>query len=336
MALLPGVPGNIALLEGPLLLGYLFSYGLQGILIVQMYIYYTNFPDDRVWLKRLVWMLFFIECLGTAFGTHAAWKAFAAGWGDLEALNKPVWSFAAFPPMCGFIALVVHSFFGWRIWVLGKTLIIPCLIVAVSLTQCVSAFYTGIQFAVIGDFRRIKLLTSYIVIWLGGSAACETIIAITMVTFLFRARNSAFRDTNSVLNRLITLTIETGMATALATLTEIALLVAFSHTNLHFLICIMLAKLYSNTLLATLNARALLRNPSQSSQQYIHAKKTLLWDDAPNPSPTPRSGRNYAHVSTRAESRGSTQSDIIFLEHGTNASSVWSSKADPATSKNAY
>lgn len=55
---------------------------------------------------------------------------------------------------------------------------------------------------------------------------------------LFRARNPAFRDTNTVLNRLIILTVETGMATALATLVEIILLVGSSHNNLHFLVCV--------------------------------------------------------------------------------------------------
>jgi hypothetical protein len=328
MAVLSGVPKDIALLEGPLLLGYLFSYGLQGILIVQIYIYYTNFPNDRAWLKALVWMLFVVECLGTIFGTHAAWKALGAGWGDLEALHKPVWSFTAFPPICGFVAFSVHSFFCWRIWVLGRQLVIPCLVVAVSLTQCVSAFYTGVKFAIIGDFQRIKLLTSYIIIWLGGSAICDSIIAITMVTFLFRARNSAFQDTNTVLNRLITLTVETGMATALATLVEIILLVASSHNNLHFLVCIMLAKLYSNTLLATLNARIVLRAASQSSQQYIDAKKTLLWDDEPGPFPTPRVSRNYVPGFT---SGGSQQGDTMLLEPSTEENLIWSSKAGPAT-----
>jgi hypothetical protein len=73
-------------------------------------IYYTNFPDDRAHLKVLVWMLFFVECLGTVFGTHAAWKALGAGWGDLEALTKPVWSFTAFPPICGFGKVIfVHQ-----------------------------------------------------------------------------------------------------------------------------------------------------------------------------------------------------------------------------------
>jgi len=41
--------------------------------------------------------LFFTECLGTIFGTHAAWRNFASHWGDMAVLTKPVWSFVAFP-----------------------------------------------------------------------------------------------------------------------------------------------------------------------------------------------------------------------------------------------
>lgn len=68
---------------------------------------------------------------------------------------------------------------------------------------------------------------------------------------------------------------------------------------------------YSNTLLATLNARIVLRTSSQSSQQYVDARKTLLWDDEPGPFPTPRVSRNYVPGFT---SGGSQQGDTILLE----------------------
>lgn len=58
---------------------------------------------------------------------------------------------------------------------------------------------------------------------------------------------------------------------------------------------------YSNTLMATLNARAILRTPSQTSQQYDNARKLTLWNDAPDPVSL-RSASHGVHVFTTTES----------------------------------
>jgi hypothetical protein len=57
----------------------------------------------------IVWGLFFVECLAAAFSAHAAWHTLGAGWGDLEVLIKPIWSFTALPPLCGFGEIVYLS-----------------------------------------------------------------------------------------------------------------------------------------------------------------------------------------------------------------------------------
>jgi len=294
--------------------------------MVQMYIYYTNFPDDRTPIKVLVWGFFFVECLAAAFSAHAAWHALGAGWGDLEALIKPIWSFTALPPLCGSVALIVQLFFCWRIFALGKTVVIPIIIAVIAFVQCGFAFHTGIWIAATGNLRLGKIIPSYVVM-LGASGICDLIITTTLVTFLLRARTS-FHGTNTVLNRLITLTVETGMVTAIATWVEIVLLVVHRQDNLHFIICIMLGKLYSNTLLATLNARVALRASSQTSQQFKDAKKPLLWDDEPDPTTlhdpmtinapmtlnvpmTLNSTPHRVHISTTTETR---KDDIGILE----------------------
>ena len=114
---------------------------------------------------------------------------------------------------------------------------------------------------------------------LGASGLCDVIIATTMVMFvsdhilkyvaLFKlppaghSKNCIYYGTNEdVLNKLITLTVETGLITALATNFEIILLVVYRHTNMHFIMyvifsndrrfceitafrCLMLGKMYA-------------------------------------------------------------------------------------------
>ena len=96
---------------------------------------------------------------------------------------------------------------------------------------------------------------------IGASGVCDLIITTTMLTFvshhiislnnpnplkllfpqLLRAKTS-FHGTNTMLNRLITLTVETGMLTAVATWVEIVLLVVRPQDNLHLIMYVYLTE----------------------------------------------------------------------------------------------
>ncbi|ETW75416.1 hypothetical protein HETIRDRAFT_456026 [Heterobasidion irregulare TC 32-1] len=219
MAPLSSVPPDIALIQGPLLLGYLFGYGLFGVLVVQMYFYHLNFPKDHRWMKTFVWIVFSAEILLSVFSTIAAWQLFAEGWGDLDSLVAPTWSFTALPSICGF-------------------------------TTC------------------------SIIVWLASGAACDVMITAVMVRFLIRASSSShWMDTKDTLNKLIKLTVETGMITAFGATIELILFWAFHQNNVHFI-------LYSNTILATLNARAGFRGGSSVWSSSAQGRSVALWEDS--------------------------------------------------------
>ncbi|KAJ7160892.1 hypothetical protein C8R46DRAFT_1105856 [Mycena filopes] len=55
---IPGI--NVALLW---VLGYMWSYALWGVLVVQVYLYSEMFPKDRAGIKAVVWSMFLIETL---------------------------------------------------------------------------------------------------------------------------------------------------------------------------------------------------------------------------------------------------------------------------------
>lgn len=258
---LPGVPEDITLITGPLLLGYLFNWGLFGILILQVYIYYLSFPNDSRVIKSLVYGLFFVDCIQTSLTTHNAWHFLSKGWGDLRVLSDPGWSWIAVPLLSGIVSATVQLFFAWRIWVLSKSVPLAGLIVSIAVTQGLCAMYSGIRFAIINDVTKIASLFPTATIWLGGSALCDFIITISMVTFLARA-STGFSQTDSVITKLIRMTVETGLVTTTVAITELILYLVYPHNNLHMIPALALAKLYTNTLLATFNSRSLAFNSS--------------------------------------------------------------------------
>ncbi|QRV79274.1 hypothetical protein RhiJN_07289 [Ceratobasidium sp. AG-Ba] len=251
----PGVPDDIQLITGPLLLGYLFNWGLFGILIVQVYIYYLSFPNDSRVIKSLVYGLFFVDCVQTALTTHNAWHFLSRGWGDLHVLDDPGWSWIAVPLLSGIVSATVQLFFAWRIWVLSKSIPLAGLIVSIAVAQGLCAMYSGIKFAILNDITKIASLFPSATVWLGGSALCDFIITISMVTFLARA-STGFSQTDTVITKLIRMTVETGMVTTTAAISELILYLVYQHNNLHMIPALALAKLYTNTLLATFNSRS--------------------------------------------------------------------------------
>lgn len=251
----PGVPEDIQLITGPLLLGYLFNWGLFGILILQVYIYYLSFPNDSRLIKSLVYGLFFADCIQTALTTHNAWHFLSRGWGDLRVLSDPGWSWIAVPLFSGVVSSTVQLFFAWRIWVLSKSVPLAGLIVSIAIAQGICAIYAGVKFAILNDITKIATLFPSATVWLGGSALCDFIITISMVTFLARA-STGFSQTDSVITKLIRMTVETGLVTTTAAITELILYLVYQKNNLHMIPALALAKLYTNTLLATFNSRS--------------------------------------------------------------------------------
>ncbi|PBK71632.1 hypothetical protein ARMSODRAFT_954439 [Armillaria solidipes] len=279
---------NVPLLTGPLVLAYMWGYGLYGILLVQLYIYHITFRNDKIGFKIFVWSLFLLETVFTIFTTIAAWHTFGTGWGDPDALTTIDVAWEPLPALNGFIAVMVQSFYVYRIWTLTKNVWLALVIEAVALMQCALAFYYGIAVSVRGrQINELFALTPSISAWLSGSAACDVLITVSIVTILYRSKPKAvFSDSTNHVTRLIRYTVETGLLTSVVAVCELILWLTNRQYNFHFIGFLILGKLYSNTLLATLNSRALMFSDQRN---YEHQSAfiattphntTSYWDES--------------------------------------------------------
>ncbi|EGO00854.1 hypothetical protein SERLA73DRAFT_178822 [Serpula lacrymans var. lacrymans S7.3] len=259
--------------DTPIALGYTFSFGLFGILIVQTFIYYTRFTNDPRWLKCLVWLIFLMECLGSAFTLYAFWLgasvhclscAIDGGYyikPDCEMVLFSVWYLVSLFVLTGLISSSVHAFYCWRIWVIGRSLIVPIVVMLLSITQSFVAIY--------GAFRGLMGGTpsnNIDYIWLAGSCLCDLLITIqTTRLLLLQKSGSGISKTKSILVKLVKLTIETGMVTVAATLLELLFaVVLYRWTHIaHLIVFFSLSKLYANCMLANLNSRLLMAKDSE-------------------------------------------------------------------------
>jgi len=115
----------------------------------------------------------------------------------------------------------------------------------------------GIRFVPLGDIAMFHIIYGSAATWLAGSAACDLLIAVSMVFLLSSARKRSFSErTERMITRLIRMTVETGVVTATAAILDLAFFLGTPENNLHLLMALILSKLYTNTLYASLNSRA--------------------------------------------------------------------------------
>ncbi|KAK0484816.1 hypothetical protein IW261DRAFT_1668927 [Armillaria novae-zelandiae] len=183
----------IAEVSGPYIIGCLLNWGLFGTLSVQLYLYYLAFPNDRRFLKYLVYGIYVIESVQTMFVARDAFAIFGYGFGDMDALTRMNFLWLTVPIMSAVAAAIGQLFYAYRIFVLSKSRLIPTFIVCVSLTSSVAATIAGIYCFQTRNITKLNNRKTYIVVGIGcgAGAVCDILIVICMTYYLMRSTTAA-------------------------------------------------------------------------------------------------------------------------------------------------
>jgi len=161
----------------------------------------------------------------------------------------------------GVIAAIVQIMFAWRLWILVGSRVLSVSVALLAITQACAAFAGGIQLKFASGTQNQDRAALPLTIWLMGSALVDIMIAASMVVLLqgskYRQRKLGANEV--VVNRLILFFIETGALTATVALVTLILFLITPITLLHECPAIVLAKLYSNTMLAGFNNRIVVK-----------------------------------------------------------------------------
>jgi len=260
---LPPIPPNIIDITAPQLIGTLFNWALYGILSVQTYVYYLNFPDDTLFNKCLVYGSYIFEVVQTAMTAADLYYWFASGYGNMIHLGNVYISPADTPVLCGIIAAVVQCFFAYRIFTLRRSYLWICvLIILTSIVQTAGAFGTAIRGFKLQEYTRFHenlYFPASFHVWLLGDTVCDVLIAGTMLWIFHQNRKEGSRHGTKILAKLVRLIVETNTLTAGMALLSFVFYVVFPANNLFISTTLIMGKLYSNTLLVTFNNRIALR-----------------------------------------------------------------------------
>ncbi|CAA7263555.1 unnamed protein product [Cyclocybe aegerita] len=270
---------------GAVEIGSLFAVFLFGILTLQTHIYYITFPSDRWTHKLLVAVIWILEVGHTAGVSYEVYRVTIILYGRPQLLVR-LPGFAAVTVVGGLITYLTQLFFSRRIFKLlprPYNLIGIFCMVAASVRMLGSFYLTvqGIRSPSLIDYRRDwKWLVSAM---LGGGAAIDVIIAVSMLYYLFTKRGNTLERASRVIDQLIAYTLRTGLLTRRVpqkvelffdfsnfqpSLSAIAMLIAFQtrpESLIWLALYAFLAKLYSNSILSALNARHSMREEMSGS-----------------------------------------------------------------------
>lgn len=253
----PPLP-DLALTYGVFEVGALMVMFLTGIATLQVWNYFRDYDDDPKSVRLMVIFVYGADVLHTALLCHSLYHYTIIKFGQFLDLQTIVWSLEATIPMAGVVAFVVQTYFCVRIqritgWIAAGVcwiLALARLILDCFLTQEVA----GAGVFVILQAKRAKTLGLGTLI---VGAVSDVLIAGFMCMGLLRAR-SGFARTDKLLDKLVAYTIGSGLLTSIVALCEAVTFGVLSNFVFLAFYCI-LPKLFSNSLLASLNERSYTR-----------------------------------------------------------------------------
>jgi len=236
-----------------------------GVTVVQTILYSFMYTKDPLKLKLLVWFLMAIDTANQVLVLKSVWPALILHWGQVEILAKSegtlelihhVW-------VAAIVGLGVQSYYVWRIYVLSRRrLIFPCLLMILVAWQIIGlAPYYFLVFGkvTVSAGKQSEQLTAVAISLRASGAGVDVLIATAMVYLLLRPRNRHMFDrTQTLVYRLLVLSINTGAWTAVLAIFDFICIWAFPTFFTFTVFELPICSLYLSTLLVNLNARKFL------------------------------------------------------------------------------
>ncbi|KAH8077722.1 hypothetical protein BXZ70DRAFT_693656 [Cristinia sonorae] len=238
----------------PVLVGHIATWGLMGMLTIQICIYFVAFPNDHWEAKSVVGVTYFLEVIQLGCATYDIFDISVRECepGLLSSDTTLLWLDVVLLP--SIIATACQVFYAWRISGLSQRYELSAVICLISASQLGLSIWDIVHTLDVADLSVVAypIDRKPFLAWLTTIAICDIVITGSMSYYVWIASNTTrHRPTKAILKRLMKLTIETGLITTAA-----ATIVLVVPSDVVFKLLLgPMSKLYSNTLLAVLNSR---------------------------------------------------------------------------------
>ncbi|KAF8179490.1 hypothetical protein K438DRAFT_1842891 [Mycena galopus ATCC 62051] len=239
---------------GCLLIGTWASSLLYMVEITQSWYYFQNFENDGWKLKTLVTIALVIDTLGIIGDYICVYLYTITHAGDAEYLDNVPWPIPLYGFTTGVLGILVQAFLVFRYWrVTQNTLIALFLSFAmiVSFGGMLACVTMLISYTSLSDRPKVKIPVA---VWLPTDFTVNTGIA-SVLLWEFKKARGILTATRSTLDRLTTVTIQSGAAAATLAGASLISYYISPETNVDVGFLYPLRRVYVITLLSNLNIR---------------------------------------------------------------------------------
>ncbi|KZV78344.1 hypothetical protein EXIGLDRAFT_783965 [Exidia glandulosa HHB12029] len=253
----PGPP--ITALFGILEIGMAIGMFLSGIIVLQTWAYVRNYPKD----KSYVIVVLFIDLFHSAVFIQTVYTYTIDFFGDFVAAGTLIWSMKMTAMMLGINISVVDSS---RVYLITRSALLAAVATVLAIARFVIhirqmvTVFSASSWVIVRTPTFKWEVTSLLVV----GASSDVLVAVSICWALLRMR-SGFTASDKLVDKLIAFTIGSGLLTSIVAVIEVITYLAVDGF-IFFLFFSLLGKIFSTSLLASLNER------NHSRRQFAEAR----------------------------------------------------------------
>ncbi|KAJ7022393.1 hypothetical protein C8F04DRAFT_1240790 [Mycena alexandri] len=234
---------NFQLMFAPLLFGVIMNALLFGVFIVQVHTYFRLYRTDFTWTRYIIYYLIVMETINTICDVGLIYeplitlrnsqsveiyspKFLAAGAHSLRRVDIVIKSDlprSSDPIVTTLISTPCQLFLAWRIRRVTKSNWLSGLVALLSFLSLVGGVGATIGVALNPEFAKFHLVEPEITLWLTSTAFADLFITAFLVNFLWSNKTGFKTQTDSVADKIIFFTVQTGTLTSFAAITDVTL-----------------------------------------------------------------------------------------------------------------
>lgn len=264
---------------GAYFIGVVISAVLYGVTCVQVWYYYVSYPTDPWHIKTLVFAVFASDTVHQALITHSAYIYLVSDIVNPTGLADLVWSLIVEVLFNAITALLVQCFLSMRVYRLSNKSIPATAIVMSSVIAefVLSVIYVAkaLPIQTFAGLLQLKGISSAV----NATTAASDVLIAGCLCFLLQRSRTGFRRSDTMINKLMLFSLNTGLLTGIFAVASLISISVWPNAFIYIAFYFCVGRLYCNSLLATLNARRIIRAASTDDDMSLSlqgARKTNL------------------------------------------------------------
>ncbi|KAJ8585816.1 hypothetical protein M405DRAFT_824297 [Rhizopogon salebrosus TDB-379] len=251
-------------------IGGMIAAIMYGLTTLQTYLYYVYYPKDTKGLKFLVALIWVLDTLHISLMCHALYYYLVSNFGNEDALTAAVWSLIGSLGLNLCMAVIVQTYFAFRISILCRSSIrwwLTCSIMVVVIAHFAFGLETVVLMSQKKRFDALPQITLYAATPFAITAVLSDVCITIALCVLLHGNRSPVIETNVLVNTLIIYAINRCLLTSIVAVAEVIAFVISPNSLWFIAIDFVIGKLYANSFLASLNSRSALRGRSLHSHE---------------------------------------------------------------------